>query len=176
MTQMVHSKAKALEILKLDPNALLTPADIKAAYKNQAIQLHPERLNQSELEIVASKFRLLTLAFKKLTGTEQEVKDLDEKFKDPMFMWYLFSALFDEDVPSDSDTSDDDDYDYHRPWQLNGHGAASQSSESNDHRSPTYHNREKVIRTAEEAEKNANELIEAEEQRKEQLLKRDEKK
>uniref|UniRef100_A0A1I8ITA9 TPR_REGION domain-containing protein n=1 Tax=Macrostomum lignano TaxID=282301 RepID=A0A1I8ITA9_9PLAT len=94
----------------------------------------------------------------------------------PMFMWYLFSALFDEDVPSDSDTSDDDDYDYHRPWQLNGHGAASQSSESNDHRSPTYHNREKVIRTAEEAEKNANELIEAEEQRKEQQLKRDEKK
>uniref|UniRef100_A0A1I8I6X0 J domain-containing protein n=1 Tax=Macrostomum lignano TaxID=282301 RepID=A0A1I8I6X0_9PLAT len=163
--------------------------EIKSAYRRLALQYHPDKCLPEEQEAATKKFQEISLAYKKLTSTDDEVDRLKDKFMNPEFIWLLidamtrtdFSVLFffmnhsedvddfycddeDEDYSDDSDSSFNDNPNWYEYYQYR--------RQYRDQNSPI--TRFSTL-SPEEAEKQAKELIEAEEREKRRAQRKQEK-
>ncbi|PAA56181.1 hypothetical protein BOX15_Mlig032021g3 [Macrostomum lignano] len=184
---MIISKEEAAKILCVLPDASET--EIKSAYRRLALQYHPDKCLPEEQEAATKKFQEISLAYKKLTSTDDEVDRLKDKFMNPEFIWLLidamtrtdFSVLFffmnhsedvddfycddeDEDYSDDSDSSFNDNPNWYEYYQYR--------RQYRDQNSPI--TRFSTL-SPEEAEKQAKELIEAEEREKRRAQRKQEK-
>ncbi|KAI6657390.1 serine/threonine-protein kinase-like [Oopsacas minuta] len=160
---------EACRILEVTPDA--SEADVKTAYRKLAMKWHPDKHEGPEKENATQRFQEVSAAYQKLTTAEEdsiEIGDFQDAFQ---FFMRIFMAHCQDECFFDDDLEYDDELPYTSEEYYN-------TSEYSDEDGPLdyqYARDEKppgFARTAEEALKNAEELIRQEAEQKRRLEKK----
>ena len=160
---------EACRILEVTPDA--SEADVKTAYRKLAMKWHPDKHEGPEKENATQRFQELSAAYQKLTIAEEdsiEIIDFQDAFQ-------FFMRIFMEHCQDRCFFDDDLDYDDDLPYTSEEYYDTSEFSDEDGPLDYQYMRTEKppgFARTAEEALKNAEELINEEAEQKRRLVKK----
>ena len=160
---------EACKILEVTPDA--SEADVKTAYRKLAMKWHPDKHEGPEKENATQRFQELSAAYQKLTIAEEdsiEIVDFQDAFQ-------FFMRIFMEHCQDRCFFDDDLDYDDDLPYTSEEYYDTSEFSDEDGPLDYQYMRNEKppgFARTAEEALKNAEELIREEAEQKRRLVKK----
>lgn len=160
---------EACRILEVASDA--SEADVKTAYRKLAMKWHPDKHEGPEKENATQRFQELSAAYQKLTIAEEdsiEIVDFQDAFQ-------FFMRIFMEHCQDRCFFDDDLDYDDDLPYTSEEYYDTSEYSDEDGPLDYQYMRNEKppgFARTAEEASKNADELIREEAEQKRRLVKK----